>query len=204
MISGNTLLLGDSITVGYFPYLKVNGFKRCVAQVGKTSAWLLSQLSLSSFDNVQNVVLLIGTNDVGYVPTATTFQNIQKILALVPPGVRVALMTLPPFRGWQNFVSNFPAIEARRVAINLLLRTLPSVLLVPLDVLLADPADPTSLIPSADSGDHLHPRPSAVIGALESVVQGGPTPAPTSGRLWPWLFAAGAIGGIAWWKGRKS
>ena len=157
---GNTVLLGDSITVGYAPSLVTTGWKRKIAEVSKTSDWLLTQARAApqTFNGATDVVLLIGTNDIGYVPTATTAKNIAMIVGLAKAGgARVFVMTLPPFKGWQNYASNYAAIEGRRQALNAAIRAA-GYNVIPLDTLLASPGDPQTILPAADSGDHLHPR----------------------------------------------
>jgi lysophospholipase L1-like esterase len=179
MIDGNTLFLGDSMSVALAPAVQVNGTKRTIAQVSKTSDWLLANVHPSDFQGVQNVVLLIGANDMGgSVSPPKTIQNIKAIEAMVPSGVRFVVMTVPPFKGWSNYASNYSVINARRLQINAAIKSsFPNV--VPLDKLLADPSDGEQLSPQADSGDHLHPRPSATAKAIADTWPSfkAPTPA---------------------------
>jgi hypothetical protein len=174
-LQGNTLFAGDSMTVGLAPFVQVNGEKRTVAAVGRTSAQLLAALREPGvFAGITNMVVLIGANDIGGRNPEETVLDIWAVAR--HSGVRVFAMTVPPNKGWSNFASNFPAIEARRKALNARLGQEfvagHADGLVDLSVLMADPADPQRLAAAFDSGDHLHPRKDAMGALLTTALDG--------------------------------
>lgn len=114
-IKGNTLFLGDSMSVALAPAVSVDGTKRTIAQVSKTSAWLKSQVTPADFQGVDNVFLLIGANDIGQANPGITLSNIAAIRAMAPPSVKFFVMTIPPFKGWKNYESQYSTINARRL-----------------------------------------------------------------------------------------
>ncbi len=186
-LDGNTLFAGDSMTVGLSPFVQVNGLKRTMAEVSRTSAWLVQQVKGTDLHSAKNIVVLIGANDIGQMQPETTIANTLAIWDHAKAqGIRVIGQTLPPFRGWAPYMANFSVIEGRRKAINAALVQAAAQgradQLVDLSSLMADPSDPTKLASSFDSGDHLHPRKDAH-GALLTRVTGSaplpPLPAPS-------------------------
>lgn len=208
-LSGATLFAGDSITVGLPGFVKVDGSKTVVAEGGRTSEWLLERLRgldrAGELAKHQNMVVLIGTNDIaGGLSAPRIFENIEAIYRLAKSrGLRLFALTLPPVKGWSAFEGNFGTVDAKRRGINTLIEHSPFPdKVVRLDILLASPQDPLRLAPSFDSGDHLHPRKDALGEVLtrELATQlpaplGGPiqVPAPSSTGL---LLLVG-LGGIA-------
>jgi len=183
MLTGNTLFAGDSMTVGLSPFVTVDGQKRTIAEVGRTSAGLLAALRAVSLASTKNLVVLIGANDIGGTPPATTIANTRAIWALGrAAGAKVYAMTIPPNKGWSNFASNAAAIEARRKEVNAGLGDAfvkgEADGLIDLSTLMADSQDPAKLASSFDSGDHLHPRKDAH-GALLTRAFGGVSPTPS-------------------------
>lgn len=215
------------MTVGLAPFVTVDGTKRTIAQVGLSSAGLLTQLRQDALlPKTKNVVVLIGANDLGGTPVATTVANTRALWALArAAGARVWAMTLPPNRGWAPFASNAPAIEAKRQAINAALGAAfvagEADGLIDLSKLMADPQDPTKLASSFDSGDHLHPRKDAhgalLTRAFEGISSTAADPSlasslarfipndaqPPSAALVPLLFLVGIGGIVAYWLTRK-
>lgn len=181
MISGSTLILGDSISVGYGPLLPVSGGQKViVAKVGAPTEWLLGETEKVRpvFDNV---FLLIGTNDVGGGASADAiYHRIRQISDRFATSARVVLMTVPPLKGWANYASRFDAIDAKRRSLNDKIRSTPAVRILDLDKLLADPSDPSKLAPQFDSGDHLHPNPKALATLIDASTGGLSSPSPVS------------------------
>jgi lysophospholipase L1-like esterase len=114
------------------------------------------------------VILQLGINDLGTRVKAReagqAFASAQDIIAgyghaiseCQARGIRVALATLTPFAGASWYST--PDIEADRQAINRWIReAAPCDLVLDFDAALRDPAKPTLLLASYDSGDHLHP-----------------------------------------------
>ena len=223
-IQGNTLFLGDSITVGMPGFVGVDGQTSILAEGGKTADWLLGKLrgieklgALDGPDRPQNVVVLIGTNDVGGGRSIQAiFSDITAIWSIARDhGARVVAVTLPPFKGWANYGSRYGDINARRMALNALIVTssIPDQTVL-LDRLVADPADPERLAKSYDGGDHLHLQKPALAALLQAQIVGGgrgipqpvspvgpariEPPTPAGGSLLSYLLVGlAAVSGIA-------
>ncbi|PPE69936.1 SGNH/GDSL hydrolase family protein [Caldimonas thermodepolymerans] len=123
---------------------------------------------------VRAVVVLLGTNDIGWpggpfapgeaLPTLDHLADGLRRLAAQARarGVRVVGATLPPFK---DALQGTPleghysvAKDALRQALNAWIRTTSAFdAVVDFDAVLRDPADPARLHPAYDSGDHLHP-----------------------------------------------
>lgn len=192
---GPTLFLGDSLTVNLPPFVSVNGPRSVMAEVGKTSDWLLGRMralekagALDGPDRPVNVVVLIGTNDIGGSHTAEQiFSNASEVWSIAHAhGARVIAQTLPPVKGYAGFSSRYPEIQAKREAFNALVKAshIPD-LVVPLDTLTADMDDPERLASRYDAGDHLHLQKPAHGALLTFTAQALPsaqlpTPSPSS------------------------
>lgn len=185
MIQGNTLFLGDSITVGLAGLVAVNGEKGSLAEGGKTSGWLLSKVrALPDLRSYRNAFVLIGTNDIGGDASADAiYANVREVYRLLSEaGIKVYGATVPPFRGYEGYASRYDTIEAKRRRLNEILSLSPDVYrLIRLDRLMADPNDPSTLAAAYDGGDHLHPRKDALARLLEHEMGGSPSlPQPTA------------------------
>ncbi|WBS03886.1 SGNH/GDSL hydrolase family protein [Pseudoduganella sp. SL102] len=194
---GSIVALGDSITDGngstpdrhrrwpdrLAERLAPQGI--AVANAGISGARLLSSKmgvkAIERFDadvleqpGVTAVVVLLGTNDIGWPgtpfapqdPPMTAERLVDGYRALVARaharGVRVIGGTLPPFRDalpgtpFEGYWT--PAKEAVRRDVNAWIRTSGEFdAVADFDAVLRDPADPARLLPAYDSGDHLHP-----------------------------------------------
>jgi lysophospholipase L1-like esterase len=211
MLSGNTILAGDSITVRLSPYVKVDGSKREVAEGGRPTAWLLAKLrklaSTGGLHGFQNLVVLIGTNDIGGGrPVSDLVQDIRSIWRIGKDhGMRVYAQTIPPVKGYTGF-KNFAAVNERRKAINEALGQAfvsgEADGLIDISALMADPQDPDKLAKAYDGGDHIHPRKDAhgalltqALGAAPPIV---PTPLPVQPEpsLLPLVLIAGVGAGF--------
>ncbi len=112
--------------------------------------------------HVQHVIVMAGINDIGMVPTspAPSAEDLiaghqQLITRARARGLRIYGATLTPFEG-AGYYSNEG--ETLRKAVNEWIRT--SGLydgVFDFDAVLRDPARPARLLPTYDSGDHLHP-----------------------------------------------
>jgi lysophospholipase L1-like esterase len=126
---------------------------------------------------VRQVVLFQGTNDIGYsnvtpsmlppgwfscfepntdVTAAQIIAGYQQIIAQVhAKGLRIIGGTLLPFKGGFFYSA---AADAKREALNHWIRTSGGFDgVIDFDRALRDPADPLMLLPTYDSGDHMHP-----------------------------------------------
>lgn len=182
MLSGNTILAGDSITVRLSPFVKVNGSKREIAEGGRPTAWLLQKLAKTAatggLNGFQNLVVLIGTNDIGGGrPVSDLVRDIRAIWAIGKEhGLRVYAQTIPPVKGYAGFHKNFETVNARRKAIN---KALGAAFvsgeadgLIDLSTLMADSQDPDRLSKAYDGGDHIHPRKDAHGALLSKAFEG--------------------------------
>jgi lysophospholipase L1-like esterase len=192
-IPGNTLFLGDSITVNLAPFVQVAGEKQSLAEGGKTADWLLSKLrglesagGLDGSDRPVNVVVLIGTNDVGGGRTPSKiFADVSAIWSIARDhGARVIAMTVPPFKGYPGYAARYDEHEGKRRALNALIAAskIPH-LLIRLDegpVVQAD--DPERLTPEFDAGDHIHLKKNALASLIQARVTGAKLPEPLPSR----------------------
>lgn len=123
---------------------------------------------------VRAVIVLLGTNDIGFPGSpfapaeppqtlAALQQGFRVLLAQAHArGVRVVAATVPPFEralhGTPLEGHHSAAKEAWRQALNAWIRSAGVFdAVVDFDAVLRDPAQPTRLLPALDSGDHLHP-----------------------------------------------
>ena len=111
------------------------------------------------------VILLEGVNDIGGARQPRTAAAVaQRLLGgyreiidrVHARGLRIYGATLPPFGGSQYDSEEREA--ARRTVNDWIRRSGAFDAVIDFDACLRDPAQPTRLLPSADSGDHLHPN----------------------------------------------
>lgn len=123
---------------------------------------------------VDFVVLMIGTNDIGW-PQSSFKPNsplvdleklkqglIQVVDRLKNEGIDVVVSTLPPFKGAleNSIIKNYysPKKQQLRDGYNSFIRQLDGVKVVDVDLALRDTTDPEIFKEEFDSGDHLHPN----------------------------------------------
>jgi lysophospholipase L1-like esterase len=114
---------------------------------------------------VRWLIILEGVNDIGGARGAESSDAVarglidayrQMVDRAHARGIRVYGATILPFGG--SFYDS-PEHEAARVAVNEWIRTAGAFdAVIDFDAALRDPANPTHLLPSADTGDHLHPN----------------------------------------------
>jgi lysophospholipase L1-like esterase len=124
--------------------------------------------------NVRTVILLEGVNDLGGLarqapqPPAVHQSMVQHILAAYQQildrahahGLMVIGATILPYTG-SDYYHPSPADEQDRQSVNSWIRAAGHFdAIVDFDQLLADAAHPDRLLPTYDSGDHLHPSPA--------------------------------------------
>jgi lysophospholipase L1-like esterase len=150
---------------------------------------------------VRQVVLFQGTNDIGYsnvtpamlppgwfscfepntdVTAAQIIAGYQQIIARVhAKGLTIIGGTLLPFKGGFLYST---AGDAKRQALNHWIRTSGAFDgVIDFDRALRDPADPLMLLPSYDSGDHMHPSDAGYQAMANAVDVGLLQPSPTPG-----------------------
>ena len=130
----------------------------------------LGPTALSRFDrdvldqnSVRWLIVLEGVNDIGgsYGTNSTVAPDLiaayQKFIDQAhAKNIRVYGATILPFEGSQY---SSPAHEAARQSVNDWIRTRGKFdAVIDFDAAARDPQNPTHLLPSADSGDHLHPN----------------------------------------------
>ena len=111
------------------------------------------------------VILLEGINDIGNAREPGTAAGVaQRLIAAYREiidraharGLRIYGATLPPFGGSQY---DGEEREAARQTVNVWIRKSGAFdAVIDFEAVLRDPAQPTRLLPSVDSGDHLHPN----------------------------------------------
>jgi lysophospholipase L1-like esterase len=114
---------------------------------------------------VTHTIILLGINDIGFSEFLPAKEvSVEKITASLSSavtkakakGIEVFLGTLTPFKGAVYFSA---AGEAKRQAVNAFIRNNKEVDgVIDFDRTLQNPADPTTMNPAYDSGDHLHPN----------------------------------------------
>lgn len=138
------------------------GGNRVLSGSGRTGDPVLDRFDrdVLAVPGVRTVVLLAGINDIGGAegdlePEALIDGYRTLIDRARADGVRVIGATLTPYTGFGYATE---AGEADRQAVNDWIRSTDELDgVVDTDRALRDPADPTRLRPSYDSGDHLHP-----------------------------------------------
>ena len=117
---------------------------------------------------VTDVIVLLGNNDIwvgeGLFPSeAVSAEQIiqghqQLIRRAHARGLAIYGATLTPMQGFVPDVV-FPAVEAKRQAVNVWIRTSGEYdAVIDFDAVTRDPDVPGRLLPAFDSGDHLHPN----------------------------------------------
>ncbi len=127
-IDGSTFFAGDSnmVNISSVGAVEVKGSTKVLAGVSRSSSWLLGEIQKLKPDEIKqykNFVCLIGTNDIGDAISAEgIFENIKKICEIAAKnGLKVYLCTVPPFKGWGNYASNYEKINAKRQELNKLI-----------------------------------------------------------------------------------
>jgi lysophospholipase L1-like esterase len=135
---------------------------------------IIGQNGLARFDRdvlsqtgITHVIVLLGNNDIIFSefipPEAVTVDQMiegqrQLIERARSRGLKIYGATLPPVNGAVPAFA-FPAIEAKRQAINEWIRTSGAYdAVIDFDEVLRDPSLPVRLNPLYDSGDYLHPN----------------------------------------------
>jgi lysophospholipase L1-like esterase len=114
------------------------------------------------------VVVLEGINDIAHsgdsdhtdraASAEQIIAGLQQVVArLRGHGVKAYCGTLTPFEGTTLPGYYTPRGEAKRQTVNVWIRAGGCDAVIDFDAVLRDPAHPTRLRPSFDSGDHLHP-----------------------------------------------
>lgn len=118
--------------------------------------------------SVTHVIVLLGNNDIWvgevlFPSEAVTAERIiqghqQLIRRAHARGLTIYGATLTPMQGFVPDVV-FPAVEAKRQAVNAWIRTSGEYdAVIDFDAVTRDPSAPGRLLPAFDSGDHLHPN----------------------------------------------
>lgn len=131
-----------------------------------------------ALSGVDALLVVLGVNDLQQPPSQTDPEVIlagyrQIALRARDQGLRVVGTTITPFGGWQRWT---PALEQERRYVNATLlgaagtrRTGAFDAVVDVAAVLADPADPSRLLPAYDSGDGLHPSPAGAAAMAAAV-----------------------------------
>ena len=128
---------------------------------------------------VTHTIILLGINDIGYcglfgTQCVTADQITTGLASMVAKakarGVKVYLGTLTPFKATAFGAYYNDAAETKRQAVNAWIRanaTVDSV--IDFDKTVQNPADPLSILPAYDSGDHLHPNDAGYQAMADSI-----------------------------------
>jgi lysophospholipase L1-like esterase len=110
---------------------------------------------------VRSVIILLGINDIQQTPhqldASKITAGLSELAAMAhAKGIRVIGGTLTPFEGWSTYDASE---EAARQGVNDWIRTTHDYDgYVDFDKAVRDPSDPHRMLPTFDSGDHLHPN----------------------------------------------
>jgi lysophospholipase L1-like esterase len=113
---------------------------------------------------VSDLIVLLGINDIQQSPhdydaAAIEFGLQQLAQRAHAHGIRVVACTITPYEGWLTYE---PRGDRTREAVNTFIRT--SKIfdgVADFDAVVRDPSRPSRMLPSYDSGDHLHPNAAA-------------------------------------------
>jgi len=122
---GSTLFLGDSLTVGIADKskdtLNIEGEIKTVAKEGMSSGWGLKQAKElanqkpSPLKNMENAVILFGTNDILNNPENIINNLKETYKTLKEAGVKnIYAVTIPPFKGYKKYDKEPKANENRK------------------------------------------------------------------------------------------
>jgi lysophospholipase L1-like esterase len=117
----------------------------------------------------RTVILFEGVNDIGYDATAAQLISAAQQLAAQTHarGLRILGATVTPFGG--SFLDT-PAREQVRQTFNTWIRTTRAFdAVLDFDHAVLDPANPHALLPTYDSGDHLHPNDAGCRAIADSI-----------------------------------
>lgn len=152
----------------------INGNRILSAGAG-ISALARFERDVLGYAKASHVVVLLGINDIGWPDAATAasgmFSITDEIIAGYKQmierahlrGIKVIAGTLTPFEnafaGMPNQSFFSPDKEAQRQIVNKWIRTSGAFdEVIDFERVLADPSNPTRMLPDYDSGDHLHPN----------------------------------------------
>jgi lysophospholipase L1-like esterase len=108
---------------------------------------------------VRDVILLEGVNDIGFGASANEIISAdqQIIVQAHARGLRIFGATITPFGG--SIIDSSPAAEQTRTEVNNWIMTSHAFDgVIDFAAAVADPANPSAMLPAFDSGDHLHPN----------------------------------------------
>ncbi len=173
----STLFMGDSITVALphlsKDFLKIDGQISMLAKGSMRTNWGVAEAKrfvsqrADKLDDIQNAVVLFGTNDIASGGPDWTAEKIherlEEIYQILSGDVeRIYAVTIPPFKGYKPFEKSYGHLNKKREAINDLIRASKT----PYHVIdlckteseggLASNDDPEKLIAGISYGDKLH------------------------------------------------
>jgi len=160
---GSVTCVGDSITyTGYASYLRSTLANTIVYNQGvggNTTADIIARMSTILIDRAKICCLLLGTNDLSSgVTLATLKANILQIIStLHDEGTSCVISTLCPRGGSAGWTAGEQLLLEE---FNAWVKTLSGSGIKTVDsyAALEDPGNPGAMLPTYDSGDHLHPN----------------------------------------------
>jgi hypothetical protein len=190
---GATFFLGDSLTLNLTSAAKdvldINGKIDSKAKHGANSLWGLEKAKelaakeKNPFKDMENAVILFGSNDLTNPNPQATIDHLQEIYkTLKDAGVKnIYAVTIPPFKGYSDF-SDKPEANENRKFINQWIRKsqeagfsdhVIDLCLTEEKGGLASNEDPEKLADSANAGDNLHVNKTALAAIYQRELEKG-------------------------------
>lgn len=158
------LVVGDSLSVGRHSYARqLNRWQptTVIAKSGQQTGWMLDRLKKIDLRQYSHLVLLGGGNDINCRRTVQAIRNISWMIVMAKrQGVKVILVTLPPWKGWPSWTltKHWNTLRLNQWLAYYRTRGYADGL-VDYYRLAAHPYDPQRLHPYYDQHtDHLHPN----------------------------------------------
>jgi lysophospholipase L1-like esterase len=173
----------------------ISGNQLLATMVSEAGPSGLSRLQEDVLDvpGVSDVIIAEGINDLGQGASASQLEAglTSAVVELHAAGVNVLVATILPVGGVEIPSYASPAVEANRQTVNDWIRAGGSGAdgVVDFDGALRDPSNPSQLLPSYDSGDHVHPSNAGYKAMAEAVdpalIRGTPCGGEAAGNRLP-------------------
>lgn len=124
----------------------------------------LIPLEYARLTNQTRILVEGGVNDINSDVTAAALSAvvIAFVNARLAEGKQVVLSNISPYQGYGSWTAPRQVqVDAYNAAVAAFALATPAVKFIDINVLFRNPALPLELLPAYDSGDHLHPNPTA-------------------------------------------
>lgn len=177
--SGSSILsVGDSITANAQSYAVQLGASCTQVAVtrlavsGKQTSWMDEQVTQTTLNGKEYLIILGGVNDISSGTFANTKAHLTSIYQKAKQaGVKVVAITQSPWKGWSSWTTEK---HQQTLELNAWIRSQQGVnvdYVVDFYELTKDPQDPEKLAPAYDSRDHLHPTAAAHTVLMNAIIQ---------------------------------